>query len=92
MFGLAVLTQDGFRNVGEVRSAQLVAKTDHFTLNGSVSTPSAEFTSANCFVFAVTNDGKAAPSLNFGGTQISWKSTIGNVSSVNFSIYLLRHK
>lgn len=91
-YGLKILTQDGFVSVSAVRSGQLVQKSDHTTLNGSVSTPSASFTDANCFVFAISRDNKPSPALDFVGTSITWKTTVGGESSLDFSIYVVRYK
>jgi hypothetical protein len=91
-YGIKILTQDGFVSVSGVRSGQLVQKSDHTTLNGSVSTPSAGFTNTNCFVFAISRDDKPSPALDFVGTTITWKTTVGSESSVDFSIYVVRYK
>lgn len=91
-YGLKVLTQFGVQDIGNVRSGQLIQKSDHTTLNGTVSTPSG-FTNVNCFAFAISRDGKPTPALDFGpGNSITWKTTVGGESSIDFSIYVVRHK
>jgi hypothetical protein len=91
-YGMKVLTQDGFVDLGVVRSGQLIQKSDHTTLNGTVFTPTAAFTRLNCFVFAISRDNKPSPALDFVGNSINWKTTVGGESSLDFSIFLVRHK
>lgn len=78
-------------DISGVRSCQLIQKSDHTSLSGSTTSP-AGFTEANCFVFALSHDGKASPAVDIIGTSVLWETTVGSDSSTDFSIYILRYK